>query len=68
MVYEVSVPDPAKLFEDTYHDEVMPGNGWEYDGEIPATSLRRIEDASLQAVPVEEHPAVGSGMIYGEGY
>ena len=70
VAYEVSpVPDPAKLFKDTYHNEVMPGRGWEYDGEIPAAGLRRIEDAELQAVPAEEHPMpVASGVIYGEGY
>jgi hypothetical protein len=56
VVYEVIVPDPTKLFEDTYHDEVGPGHGWEHDGDIPATSLHRIGDAELQAVQAQTRP------------
>jgi len=67
VVYEVSVPDPAKLSEDTYHNEVMPGKGWEYDGEIPAECLHRIGDDHLQAIRVEALLAEPT-MIYGEGY
>ena len=42
VVYEVIVQDESVLFDDTYHNETMPGNGYEYDGDLPATCLRRL--------------------------
>jgi len=63
VVYEVIIPDEAKLFEDTYHNEVGPGQGWEYDGDIPAANLHRADDAQLQAVRVAERPLAIPGQF-----
>ena len=42
VIYEVTVEDESLLFDDSYHNDTMPGNGYEYDGDLPPRCLRQL--------------------------
>lgn len=70
-VYQVTPPDPSLMYDDSYHNDTMPGNGWEYDGEIPPENLRRVaseapEPPNLRDATGEKHKC-GNCKMFDKG-